>query len=208
MNNQKTIKNILFIAISNIIKLISSILIGFIIPKILGVTDYGYYKIFILYMTYVGLFHFGFIDGIYLKYGGVDYNELNKIKFRSYFRFLLYMETIIAVIGLVMTIIFIKGDKQFIFIMLFINLIAINMTTFFQFISQITSRFKEYSSRIIILSITNILIILILYFFNLTNYKIYTQLIVVTNFLLLMWYIYTYKDIVFGPHTKLLEEKI
>ena len=207
MNNQKTVKNIIFIAISNILKLISSILIGFVIPKILGVTDYGYYKIFMLYMTYVGLFHFGFIDGIYLKYGGVNYDELNKIKFRSYFRFLLYLELVITIVGLIMTIMFIKGDKQFIFIMLSINLIAINMTTFFQFISQITSRFKEYSSRIIILSITNIIIVLILYFFDLNDYRIYTQLIVFTNFLLLIWYVFTYKDIVFGPHNKISEEK-
>jgi O-antigen/teichoic acid export membrane protein len=91
--------------------------------------------------------------------------------------------------------------------MLFINLLAINMTTFFQFISQITSRFKEYSSRIIALSITNILIVLVLYIFNLNDYRIYTQLIVVTNFLLLLWYVYTYKDIVFGPHNSFLEEK-
>lgn len=207
MNNRKTVKSIVFIAFSNILKLISSILIGFVIPKILGVTDYGYYKVFILYMTYVGLFHFGFIDGIYLKYGGVSYDQLNKGKFRSYFRFLLYMELIISIVGLIFTLIFINGDKQFIFIMLFINLLAINMTTFFQFISQITSRFKEYSSRLIILSIANILIVIILFFFGLNDYKIYTQLIVLINFLLLLWYIYTYRDIVFGPRSRFTEEK-
>lgn len=207
MNSKKTIKSIVLISFSNILKLISSILIGFVIPKILGVTDYGYYKIFILYMTYIGLFHFGFIDGIYLKYGGVNYNDLNKERFRTYFKFLFILELFISLIGIIITIIFIEGDKKFIFIMLFINLIAINMTTFFQFISQITSRFKEYSSRIIFLSIANIFIVFLLYIFKLNNYRIYTQLIVGTNFILLMWYVYTYRDIVFGQHRKIGEEK-
>lgn len=207
MNNKKTLKNIAFITFSNVLKLISSILIGFVIPKILGVTDFGYYKIFILYMTYIGLFHFGFIDGIYLKFGGSNYEDLSKQKFRSYFRFLLYLELLIVFIGIIFSIVFLQGEREFIFIMLFINLLAINMTTYFQFISQITSRFKEYSSRIIILSITNIIIVIILYVFNLNDYRIYTQLIVITNFLLLIWYIYTYKDIVFGSSNSIRDEK-
>lgn len=206
MNNKKTLKNIAFITISNVLKLISSILIGFVIPKILGVTDYGYYKIFILYMTYVGLFHFGFIDGIYLKFGGVNYEDLNKKKFRSYFRFLMYFEMVIVFIGLIASIILLQGEREFIFIMLFINLLAINITTYFQFISQITSRFKEYSSRLIILAITNIIIVLVLYIFNINDYRVYTQLLVITNFLLLVWYIYTYKDIVFGSSNSVRDE--
>jgi O-antigen/teichoic acid export membrane protein len=67
--------------------------------------------------------------------------------------------------------------------------------------------FKEYSYRIIVLAFKNILIVLILYFLNLSNYRIYTGLIVLMNFLLLIWYLYTYRDIVFGPHDKLLDEK-
>lgn len=207
MSNKKTVKNIISVTLSNILKLISSILIGFVIPKILGVTDYGYYKIFILYMTYVGLFHFGFIDGIYLKFGGVEYDKLDKLSFRYYFRFLLQLECVIAILGFAITLIFVEGEKKFIFLMLFINLISVNTVTFFQFVSQITSRFKEYSSRIIILSFANILIVCLLYFFSLESYKIYIILIVLMNFILLFWYIYSYRDIVFGARTKFIEEK-
>ena len=73
MRSEGTIKKIGFVAFSNIIKLISSILIAFVIPNLLGLTNYGYYKVFVLYLTYIGLFHFGFIDGIYLKFGGLSY---------------------------------------------------------------------------------------------------------------------------------------
>jgi len=198
MRSNGTIKKIGFVAFSNIIKLISSVLIAFVIPNLLGLTDYGYYKVFVLYLTYIGLFHFGFIDGIYLKFGGLSYDELDKSSFRSYFRFLLYLELLITSIGIIVSIFFIKGEKQIIFMLLFLNLIAINLTTYYQFISQITSRFKEYSTRLIILSITNILIVAYLYLMNISDYRIYISLMVAVNYLLLLWYVYTYKDITIG----------
>lgn len=207
MNNNDTVKKIGFVTFSNVIKLISSILIGLVIPNILGLTNYGYYKVFVLYLTYIGLFHFGFIDGIYLKFGGKDYHELDKKKFRTYFKFLLTIEALFSVIGIGFTLIFIHGDKKVIFLLLFLNLIAINLTTFYQFVSQITSRFKEYSTRLIVLSITNIIIVGYMYFAKVTDYRIYIGLIVAVNYLLLLWYVYTYRDITFGGKYTFSEKK-
>lgn len=207
MSNKSTLKKIGYVTFSNVIKLVSSILIGFIIPNILGVTNYGYYKVFTLYLTYIGLFHFGFIDGIYLKFGGVEYKDLNRQKFRSYFRFLLLFELVISLVGIVLVQVLINGDRAFIFTLLLINLIAINLTTYFQFISQITSRFKEYSSRLIILSFTNIIIVAIMYYFGLSSYRFYSGLIVFVNFLLLFWYMYTYRHIVFGDSESFKDSK-
>jgi O-antigen/teichoic acid export membrane protein len=207
MRSNGTIKHIIFVAFSNIIKLISSILIGFVIPYILGLTNYGYYKIFTLYLAYVGLFHFGFIDGIYLKFGGVDYHNLKKESFRTYFNVLLLIELIISIIGISVSIFFLEGERKIIFLLLFLNLIAVNLTTYYQFISQITSRFKEYSTRLILLSITNIIIVMILYIFSISDYRIYIGLIVIVNYFLLLWYLYTYRDITFGKKQKLRNSK-
>lgn len=207
MRDDGALKKISFVAISNIFKLISSILIAFIIPKILGLTNYGYYKIFGLYLTYIGLFHFGFIDGIYIKYGGIDYEKLERKQFRTFFRFLLSFELTIGILGVLVSIFFIQAEKQIIFILLFLNLIAINLTTYYQFISQITSRFKEYSLRIIFLSFTNIIIVAILYYLHISDYRIYITLIVLINYVLLFWYIYTYKDITFGKKLSLKESR-
>ena len=86
-------------------------------------------------------------------------------------------------------------------------MVANNITTYFQFISQITSRFKEYSIRTIILSITNILVIGYMYLFKSNSYREYLFLIVLMNYLLLLWYINTYKDITFGKKEKTAENK-
>ena len=95
---KKFLKNIIIVLISNIISVISGVLIGFLIPKMMGVSEYGYYKTFTLYSSYIGILHFGFTDGIYLKFAGKKYEELDKEKFRTYTKFLFIMEAIITVL--------------------------------------------------------------------------------------------------------------
>ena len=60
------IKDSISIISSNIFLLLSGVLNGIILPKIMGVTQYGYYKVFSLYAGYIALLHFGFVDGMLL----------------------------------------------------------------------------------------------------------------------------------------------
>lgn len=41
-----------------------------IFPRILSVSDYAYYQTFALYLSFVGLFHLGIPDGMFVEYGG------------------------------------------------------------------------------------------------------------------------------------------
>ena len=142
-SGKRTIKNILKVAVSNLINLLAGVLVGFLLPKIIGVTDYGYYKTFTLYATYVGLFHFGIEDGIYLIYAGKNYDELDRKKFRFYGAFLMVLEGIISVIVAGVALAGLRGDMRFIFIGVALYLFSLNIGNYYQFISQITSRFTE-----------------------------------------------------------------
>ena len=49
MNKNKikdTLKNILKVAFSNIFTVIAGVIVGFALPKMIGITNYGYYKTF------------------------------------------------------------------------------------------------------------------------------------------------------------------
>ena len=61
-------KGILVIFKANIISLLFNLLTSFLLPKYLTVDSYAAIKTFQLYVTYVGLFHLGYADGMYLKY--------------------------------------------------------------------------------------------------------------------------------------------
>ena len=70
--------NIIFAFLAQGISLFLSVLMSLIVPKFLTVRDFGYWQLFIFYFGYVGFFHFGLNDGVYLKYGGKSYDEMDK----------------------------------------------------------------------------------------------------------------------------------
>lgn len=202
MKNKKIIKNIFMVALSDFSTIFSGVLIGFILPKIMSVENYGYYKTFTLYCTYTGLFSLGIIDGIVLKFGEKDYEDLNRRKFRSYFKWYLAIHIIFCCIFIGIGINVNSAEYRDILIFLGMYIIAGNITGYFQQLSQITQRFKEYSVRKLLQSIFNIALICGLYILFLNgyeiDYKIYIFLWVIINILLSIWYMFTYRDIIFG----------
>lgn len=203
VDNRKTLIEILKVSISNIVVLMSGVLVGFLLPKVVGVTDYGYYKTYTLYATYVGMFHFGIIDGIYLKYGGCEFSSLDRNKFKFYSKVFMVIETSISLCFYILSYIYLNGEYQFIFMFLGIYLMFHNITVYYQGISQATSRFTELSSRNIIQSILICIAVIGLFFaqkfFEINiSYRMYIVLYTLIIAALTVWYIYTYRSIIFG----------
>ena len=210
MKHGGTLKSIIGVTISNAILIISGIIVGFVIPRILSIDGYGYYKTFTLYSTYLSLCHLGIIDGIVLEYGSNDYEELDRAHFRSVFCWYCLVNLLFTIILLAIACFYTEINAAYIVAYLGMNVVAINILGYFQQISQITQRFKEYSARRIIQGIANVLVVIILYFLmrrsnSYVDYKEYIFLIVAENYLLSVWYIVTYRDIVFGKREKLRE---
>ena len=107
INMDKRVHDLFYTLSANILNMVLGIVTALLIPRFLGIEQYGYLNIFIFYVSYTGFMHFGFIDGIYIKYGNYDYNDLPREKFRSYFRFMLIMQLTIAVALCIITKIFV-----------------------------------------------------------------------------------------------------
>ena len=65
---------------------------------VLSVNDFGYWQLFIFYTSYVGFFHFGFNDGIYLLNGGKNYDELNYNEIGGAFWISFFVQLILGVV--------------------------------------------------------------------------------------------------------------
>lgn len=208
---QKIVTDVIKVAISNIIKLASGILIGFLLPKIIGVTDYGLYKTFTLYGTYVGLLHFGFLDGIILKFGGTELGDLKKASFRTYSLYITITQLIECLIIAAIALFALDGEYKFIFVALSFYAITSILTSYYQDISQVTGRFKELSRVNIIQSLLTIIAIVVLWAVHhfsgaVISYRIYTIIFVSIYFLLMVWYIFIYRELTFGKRTRLRDE--
>lgn len=201
MINKKNTKSFLLVVMSNLVRLFSSFASIFLLPLIFSKQDYGFYKLFLLYLSYVGLFHFGFIDGIYLKFGGVDYDDLPKEKFRSFSKFMFSLQAFITILGFLSSF-FLSGERQIILSLVSLSLFAQNMTSYFQFISQITSRFKEFAISNILSTILNLILIGVFYVFSYDSYLIFLIVVVIINYFILFWYITRYKQLIMGQSEK------
>ena len=196
MNTKGLIKNIFRVITGHGFKLVMGFAVGFLLPIILSIEDFGYYRLFALYLSYLGIFHLGFIDGIYLKYVGYTIDEIVKDGFGFLWKCFLVLESIFTVGLFILSIVFFKGERQIVFLFLSINPLPINITSLFQYISQITSRFKEFSNRNVIYSTLVSLSILAMYLFSLDNYIIYLILFTFVNYIVVIWYLFTYRELI------------
>lgn len=132
----KTITNVIKIAFSNMVSFGTSFIISFILPKILSIAQYGEYKQYTLYLTITYLFNFGFNDGITIKYGGGDLNEIDRQEVQREHSYLLKFQLIILSIMMIFS--FILKDKLLAFfsIATFFNAIITFNQNFYQAIGN------------------------------------------------------------------------
>lgn len=69
--------NLVYAVVAQGIGLLSSVLTSLVLPKFLGVEDYAYWQLFLLYSSYSGFALLGLNDGIYLRLGGKRYSEVD-----------------------------------------------------------------------------------------------------------------------------------
>lgn len=74
-----------------------SVLTSLLVPKVLGVEEFGYWQLFLFYSSYTGFFSFGIADGLYLVEGGKGRSQINKRKVNSAFWFGFAYEVPIAI---------------------------------------------------------------------------------------------------------------
>lgn len=196
-NLKNILSNAKYVIFSNLISLLISCLVILIIPNIIGVEDYGYWQLYLFYASYIGFFHLGWIDGIYLRYGGEYYEQLDKDKFFSQFILLLLSQLFISLIFLLYVAYYIVNlDKAFIINVLSITLITTNLRFFLIYVLQTTNRIKESSFITIADRAIYVLLLALLILSNYQNYQVMIWADVIARILSLFIATYYCKDIV------------
>ncbi|WP_367378199.1 lipopolysaccharide biosynthesis protein [Enterococcus gilvus] len=143
---KSVVKNLSYTVTANFATLGISVLLNLFVPKLLGVTEYSYWQLYVFYSSYVGFLHFGWIDGIYLKIGGEEYEDLNKKSLGSQFWYLMIFELILSGLVIAWATVFMNWTNQSIILILtaVVSVITI-VKTYVLYIFQSTNRIKEYA---------------------------------------------------------------
>ena len=134
---KKGLVNVLF---ANILFMILNFLINFLIPKYVSIDTYSLIKTYTLYIGYAGFLHFGYNDGMYLKYGGkkienIDKNDLGN-NFYNYIILNLFMFSITLIVSLLL--------KDSIIFAFAFGMVACNVMNYLKSLYQATGKFKLY----------------------------------------------------------------
>lgn len=201
MEENNFLKNIAQVMFGNTALLLSQVLTGFVLPKLMSVESFGNYRIFMLYGTYAGLLHFGFVDGILFKYGGKNIDDIKREEISKYFSVFIVIEAITSMVIIAISVLFFFGSKYgFIFFAIGIYSFVLNVVTFFQYFSQAIMRFGLVSSASLIQAATismiiiSILISKLIGFSKGVNYRTYVVMYIGVYCVLLVFYTLGYKQ--------------
>lgn len=198
MKGDKFLSRALYSIRANFLELLVNIIVTLLVPKFLGseLEQYGYFQIYLFYIAYVGFFHFGWCDGILLREGGKKYEELNKPLCASQFQLICVVEIILAVLVSANVFYFTGSEYRFVYIMVAVNAVIYTPRRILQFYLQSTNRIKEYARVTEVgRGIYGILLAIIL-FIGVRNYKLLITGDVIGKFIALIFSIYICKDIV------------
>jgi len=167
------------------------------VPRLIGVEAYGYWQLYLFYVTYVGFLHFGWNDGIYLRYGGENYEDLDKKLFFSQYYLMILFQLLICALIIFATFFFADSeDRVFVIRMTAVCMLIVNVRAMLLYILQATNRIKTYSQIMISDRIIYIFLITILILFGIKDYKLLIIADLTGRFISLLFAMYSCKDIV------------
>lgn len=185
--SKRLFKGIVAVLIANIINMFFNVVTNFALPKYLSIDSYSYIKTFQLYSGYIGIFALGYSDGMYIKYGGRNLNEIGKNEIEKglgTLRVLMLLESLLFIVA-----------SQFlhntVFKFFVFTLLSVNTIGYYKNLFQAIGEFRLYSR---ILNVSTILKfisdMMLLFLIRTDNFKFYLLGYVLID--LLIWILLEY----------------
>ncbi|WP_455056775.1 lipopolysaccharide biosynthesis protein [Jutongia sp.] len=191
-------QNIMYAFGAQGISMVLSLLMSLFLPKVLGVKEYSYWQLFVFYISYAGFFHLGENDGMYLKQGGKNYDELDYSLLNTNLFLITCFQTITMIVGCIMLWIIDIADANRIFVLIcaMIYMIIYNYSGYLSYILQISNRIREYSISVVIEKVLFLIAVIAGIITNKALFMIYIILNLVAKVISLLYTIAKCQEVV------------
>ena len=203
MTNQKIAtkqikKNVSLSIVAQLVSFSVSLLLNLLLPKFIAETEYSYWQTFLLYASYVPLLHFGFLDGLMLRYSQYDYDSLDKPLIRSQFKIFFCVELFFATVGMVVSFFIDNEINRLLLRFISIAIITTNTFTYTSYLFQLTNRIGKYALLVMVERIllgVGIVVILVL---GVSHFYWICMVYVLAAFLSICWGVSQNKGLYWG----------
>ena len=165
MKNNSLKKGMIKVLMANVLTLMFSLLTNFILPKFLSVESYSEIKTFQLYITYIGVLHFGYEDGMYLKYGGKTIDEISGEDLQTNLYTLRIFQIVVTAAAFL---------KDAVFLAFALAILPVNLVAYFKLLFQAIGEFGKYGRIMNVTAIVTFAInVIALFVLRTDNYRIF-----------------------------------
>ncbi|RBP97472.1 hypothetical protein CRD60_06825 [Bifidobacterium aemilianum] len=201
MNLRKLMSNLSTALISQCVSLLLSITTSLLVPKILGIEEFGYWQLFMFYTSYVGFFHLGLNDGVYLINGGKSRSQIDKASINSQFTVGILYQTIFALCLVLFSILGpFSGQRQFVVCSTSAFLLLNNSAMFIGYIFQAMNETKLYSYSVILDKASFFIPLTLLLTFKNTDFRLYVVAYGCAKTCCLLFCLWNFKDFLTSGH--------
>ena len=174
MNIRALIGDLSIAIIAQGISVCLSVVTTLLLPKILYVEDFGYWQLFILYVGYLGIFHLGLNDGVYLINGGTKPQDIKKSEIAGSLLVGIAYQAVFTIIILLIAFIGPFEEKRAFVITATAALMLVNNAAlFFGFLFQAVNQTKVFSVSVAIDGIVLFCLITILMIAGIASFEMY-----------------------------------
>ncbi|MFD2907246.1 hypothetical protein ACFSX9_00720 [Flavobacterium ardleyense] len=200
MTLKKTfVSNLVFSFGTQVVSIVVSLIMTLGIPKILNIQDFGFWQLFIFYSGFIGFFQLGLSDGMYLKYGGKQFELINKVIIKSEILYFLFFQIGMSLI-IVIYLLFAELTYPRMYVLLAFSIYSIigNLITWLGFLLLATNNIKRYSKSVLIEKLIFVILLLLIFLNN--NFSLYSIIVIfiiskVFNLVYLMYLYESYSKI-------------
>lgn len=160
----------------------------FVIPRLVSVEDFGYWRVFLLYSGYAGFLHLGLIEGALLLWAGKPF-QLIRPALRSSLKFIFIQQVALLATGTLLCVTFLRPRYWLVSISVLLFAALQNITTLLLYALQATRKFGAVGIAVSIPSGGFIILVIVCYFAKIADYRmlIASYLAGWTFLLLFLW---------------------
>ena len=195
MKRKELINNAAIALLAQCVRLGLSLLTSLLVPKVLFGVEYGYWQLFLFYTAYVGFFHFGLDDGVYLLYGGARRDEIDKRVINSQFVVGTLLQIAIAlVITLVCLLLAMDASRFYVMAWTAVYLVLINAAFFWGFVFQAINETRLFSVSTIVERVSFLVPLVVLLLLRCDDFRPYVIATVFAMCMQLAYSLYHSRD--------------
>ena len=188
ISEKRIAKNMMLSVMAQVVSVLVGFVLNLVVPKFIDEYDYSYWQTFLLYSQYLGVLHFGLMDGIVLRYAQYDYEELDKKSVRSQYLAIMAVDLILSFGLLLWSLLSLRGVNRVIGILLACTTCIEISYNYISFTFQITNRISHYVSYIAVYRVIYCVLVLGCLFAGLQKYYWFCIVYLAADLAVILWF--------------------